>query len=110
MSKEMWNKRTVVLSVKCNICKKVYAVYVTPESYEEYCSPNRRLIQEVFPYLTPSERELLISNTCDTCWNAMFPDEDEDDEELFAEGESHMSVSDEDRARWDELLDSLCGL
>lgn len=46
------------------------------------------LIQEAMPYLTAGQRELLISGTCDTCWDRLFYFEDgqvgfiEDDEEL----------------------------
>ena len=81
---ERWNERNVVLSVRCNLCNKVYAVYVTEEDYEEFCSPNRRNIQDIFPYLDAGDRELLISHTCDDCWNKMFAfdEEDEEDEEV----------------------------
>ena len=80
---ERWNERNVVLSVRCNLCNKVYAVYVTEEDYEEFCSPDRRIVQEIFPYLSASERELLISRTCDDCWNKMFSCNEEDDDEEF---------------------------
>lgn len=33
------------------------------------------MIEDAFPHLTASERELLISQTCDDCWNRMFRDE-----------------------------------
>ena len=41
---------------------------------------NGKLIQDAFPYLTDGQRELMISNTCDTCWNKFFPNVEEDDE------------------------------
>ena len=31
------------------------------------------LIQDALPYLSASEREMLISGTCDDCWQKMFP-------------------------------------
>lgn len=34
------------------------------------------LIQNIAPYLSESERELLISQTCDTCWEEMFGKQD----------------------------------
>ena len=77
MSNERWNERTTVLSVKCAMCGKTYAVYVTPEDYEEFTSPNRRNIQDIFPYLNADERELLISHTCSKCWDEMFGEEEE---------------------------------
>ena len=35
------------------------------------------LIQVALPTLTEGERELLISGTCDTCWDRMFPPEND---------------------------------
>jgi DNA-directed RNA polymerase subunit RPC12/RpoP len=37
------------------------------------------LIQDAFPYLTAGQRELMLSNTCDTCWNKFFPEDDDDE-------------------------------
>lgn len=34
---------------------------------------NGELIQDAMPYLTDGEREVLISGTCDSCWEKMFP-------------------------------------
>lgn len=39
---------------------------------------NGTLIQNAMPYLTPDQRELLITNTCGECWNKMFPPEPEE--------------------------------
>jgi hypothetical protein len=36
--------------------------------------------QDAFPHLTADERELLISGTCGSCFNAMFPEDDEEDQ------------------------------
>lgn len=36
------------------------------------------LVQKAFPYLKPAERELLISGFCDSCFESMFGDEEED--------------------------------
>lgn len=33
-------------------------------------------IQDAMPYLTAGEREFLISETCEPCFDAMFPNED----------------------------------
>lgn len=68
----MNEERNVVLSVRCDFCGKTYAVYVTEESFEEFTSPNRRHIQDIFPYLGADERELLISHTCGFCWEKIF--------------------------------------
>ena len=33
---------------------------------------NGKLIQDAMPYLTPDEREVLISGTCGPCFDKMF--------------------------------------
>lgn len=35
--------------------------------------------QDAFPYLTEDQRELLISEICGTCFEAMFAEDDEDE-------------------------------
>ena len=35
-----------------------------------------KYIQDALAYLSPSERELLISSTCDTCWKKMYGEDD----------------------------------
>ena len=61
------------ISIKCHCCNEVHTLEVREDDAIEYMfSPNRRLTQEIFPYLPPSERELLISHTCDKCFHEMF--------------------------------------
>lgn len=78
-------ERNVALQVKCVICNKVHEVMVAEEDALEYLSPNRRKVQEIFPYLNPDEAELLISNVCPTCWNDLFPPEEELEGEEYDE-------------------------
>ena len=63
-----------IVKVPCRVCDKVYELEVEENDLKEYVQPphERRLIQEIFPYLTPQERELLISHTCNKCWKEMF--------------------------------------
>ena len=70
----------VSLQVKCVMCGEFHEVVVTKESLAEFQSPNRRNIQDVFPYLSPSDRELLLTNICPNCWTKMFGDDEFDDE------------------------------
>ena len=72
----MPEQRDFTLIVRCYMCGKEYEIKVYEKDYREYASPNRRHIQDIFPYLTPAERELLISQVCETCWNDMFIDEE----------------------------------
>ena len=67
--------------VPCHICGEDKVLELHPEDVEEYLSPNRRYVQDIFPYLNAEERELLISRTCPKCWEKMFALPDEDDVE-----------------------------
>ena len=63
-------ERTEVISVKCELCGREYILRVRPQDMVEFCLPRneRRLIQDIFPYLTCDERELLITGFCDDCY------------------------------------------
>jgi hypothetical protein len=37
-------------------------------------------VQQVMPDLSPEDRERFMSGYCSPCWDAMFPDDDEEDE------------------------------
>jgi len=39
------------------------------------------LIQDFFPDLSAEDREVLISQTCDACWQKLFAALDEEEEE-----------------------------
>lgn len=75
------SERNYELKVTCRMCKKTHTLKVRVEDYLTFDSPNRPLIQEVFPYLSPAERELLISGTCEECWKKLFPPETDEEEE-----------------------------
>ena len=83
MSKEKY----VTMIARCDFCGKKVELKLTVESVNEFFSPNRRNIQDVFPYLSAEERELLLSHTCNECWEKMFSfeDEDEEDEEFLSQ-------------------------
>lgn len=61
---------SILLSTNCRLCKDDYLIEVKKKDYHNY--QNGELIQKAFPYLKPEYRELLISQTCDDCWNKMF--------------------------------------
>lgn len=77
----MQKERNCEVQVRCVCCGKPHTLKVNEKDYELYLSQNRPHIQDIFPYLSPAERELLISRTCEECWNKMFAIEDEDLEE-----------------------------
>ena len=68
--------------IRCVHCNKNYDVWADPADLTAWSEGE--LIQDVLDYLTPGERELLMSGTCDTCWDELFPpdkvDEGETDE------------------------------
>lgn len=61
--------------VICQTCKVRYTFDIDPEDY--YAFRHGTFAQSAFPYLTPGQRELMVSQTCDTCFNRMFPPDDE---------------------------------
>lgn len=69
-----------MLPVPCRTCNKVTALPVTREQFNELALPRseRRLMQEIFPDLSIGDRELLISGTCNTCWQNLYGSEEEE--------------------------------
>jgi len=51
---------------------------VTQEQLDRW-QKGRELIQDVFPHLSPDQREFLMTGTTPEEWNAAFPPEDEDE-------------------------------
>lgn len=68
----------------CPVCGEEWEVDVDFDGYIKY--KNGALVQDAFPYLEPSVRELLISGICDKCYTAMFSffDEECEEEDIFA--------------------------
>lgn len=65
-------RKEVVLKCDCGYEEKVNMpldnlYHYTHDVY------NRKLLQYYFPMLTPSQRELIQTNTCQKCWDRMFP-------------------------------------
>ena len=67
-------KSTMTKKIKCAHCGNVYSVTFSKSDYLSFKSGE--LVQNAFPYLTAGERELLITKTCDSCWDKFFPEED----------------------------------
>ena len=60
--------------IPCYICKKEYELEVKPADVK--CFNEGAHVQDAFPYLTAGERELILSRTCNTCFDKMFEEED----------------------------------
>lgn len=76
------------VSRKCWRCKTKHIVKLYKEDHDAWKSGGV-LIQEAMPYLTPGERELLISGTCDGCWDELFGSDEEECEEESVTEESN---------------------
>ena len=66
---------TSVIAVTCRMCQETTDLKVNFQGFVEWKSG--QLIQEALPELSCGERELLISGTCGTCFDELFPSEDE---------------------------------
>lgn len=62
--------RTLHIGIKCRLCGERYILLVRPQDWTAYNAG--ALVQDAFPYLSPAERELFVSHTCERCWNEMF--------------------------------------
>lgn len=63
------------INVTCISCGGQHEFQVRDEDMRRYESGE--LIQREFPYLSAGQRELMISQTCETCFEEMFPEEDD---------------------------------
>lgn len=61
-------------NVRCNLCSKEYNIIADRNDMEAWISGDK-YIQDALDYLTAAERELLISKTCGSCWNNLYPND-----------------------------------
>jgi len=66
---------TAVVAVPCRLCQETTDLKVNFQGFVNWKSGE--LIQDALPELSCDERELLISGTCGTCFDELFPSEDE---------------------------------
>jgi len=66
---------TGVVAVPCRLCDQETDLTVNVEGFLAW--QNGELIQNALPELDADQRELLISGTCPTCWDKMFPSDEE---------------------------------
>ena len=58
---------TIELRRVCPGCKEHTRITVDTHAYTEW--KKGALIQDAFPLFTPSERELVMTGYCETCWD-----------------------------------------
>ena len=70
--------------VTCWRCSQVYEIVIPIDGYDKW--QTGELIQDALPELSAGERELLISGTCDACWDELFGDAEdvEEDEDNYS--------------------------
>lgn len=69
-------ERGYEVQVYCSMCNEEHTLLVNREDWDMFQKPDRPHVQDLFPYLTPAEREMLISGVCPKCWNDLFGDFD----------------------------------
>jgi hypothetical protein len=65
----------------CRLCGEIVTINNVPlRSIESYI--NGALVQRAFPMLDDDQREFFVSGTCGSCWDKMFPPEEDDVEPM----------------------------
>ena len=59
------------INCQCPRCKTTVLFTMTDEQYNKYVH-GEDLIQNIFPEIRPSKREMLISGICPDCWKKIF--------------------------------------
>lgn len=80
----------MIIAAACSLCRRVS--YIKVNQFDYFAWRNGAYIQNVMSYLSPNQRELLISSTCEDCWKRAFEDEDED-EEIYEDDNIEMGFN-----------------
>ena len=59
-------------TVQCHLCRVSYSILYNREDMIDWLA-GKAFIQDLMPYLSAAERELLISGMCGSCFDKMFP-------------------------------------
>jgi len=57
--------------VKCEKCGRIFSMFIHPKDLKKW-QKGGGYIQDILHYLSPAERELLISATFSDWWSVMF--------------------------------------
>ena len=66
-----------LLKPTCQRCGTTVHISVLQPDFEKW--QGGELIQDAMPYLSPDEREILISGTCGPCFDRMFGEGDDEE-------------------------------
>ena len=64
----------------CPFCGKAHEIAVIEMDYLDW--QDGKLAQDAFPYLSASDREMLITGICEDCWNGMFVTDEEEEKDF----------------------------
>jgi hypothetical protein len=64
----------ICTQVTCMMCKRTETINANWTDYQAWLGG--KLIQDALPYLTPDERELLMSRICGRCFDYLYGEED----------------------------------
>ncbi len=70
-----YQDRSFVMDCDCWRCGVVTSIILNKEDLVDWMSGSRP-IEKALDYLSANERELLISNTCGSCFDSLFSDLD----------------------------------
>ena len=74
------NNIDTIIEPTCRICHRTFTIFVNRDDLVDWMS-GQGFIQDILYYLTDGERELLISNTCNLCFDKLFPPLDSESDE-----------------------------
>lgn len=71
-----------LVGISCRRCGETTLLVAPEQAWAEFDLPRgeRRLVQDIFPNFSIGDRELLISRTCNTCWQDMFGSNEDEEE------------------------------
>ena len=77
------NEIKQMVGITCRRCAKTTLMIAPELAWAEWELPrgSRRLVQDIFPDLSIGDRELLISRTCNTCWQELFGNGEDEEEQ-----------------------------
>lgn len=64
------NRKETCISITCPVCGEKHLIFANVEDFLSW--DEGALVQDAFPYLSPNEREMLISGICPDCWDRLF--------------------------------------
>lgn len=67
-------KNPFTIDIPCRICGKRVKIVVEKDDYIRF-TRGESYVQDIFPYLSADDREMLISQTCGECWDKLWQDE-----------------------------------